>query len=45
MSTEEHPPLPISKPTRVVLEAVRTAAACSAVVINCVALVRVFGLI
>jgi hypothetical protein len=45
MPPEPHSPLPLSKPTRVVLEAVRTAAACSAVLLNCLIALRVFGFI
>jgi len=42
---ETYPPLPLSKRTRVLLEAVRTAAACGALLANSLVLLRVFGLI
>ena len=42
---DEPAPLPISKPTRVVLEAVRTAAAVLAVVVNVAVLLRVYGIV
>ena len=44
-SPPEHGPLPLSKPTRVYLEAVRTLAAVSAVVVNCLTCLKVFGVL
>jgi hypothetical protein len=44
-ATTEYLTLPISKPTRVIFEAVRTISSVAAVVINTIVLLRVFGLI
>jgi hypothetical protein len=38
-------PLPLSKRTRVLLELLRTLAACAAVGVNCAVALRVFGLV
>ena len=45
VSTPEHPPLPVSKHTRVYFEVVRTFAAVSAVAVNCLTCLKVFGVL
>jgi hypothetical protein len=45
VSTEEYGPLPVSKRTRVILEVVRTLAACAAVSVNCLVALKVFHIL
>jgi len=42
--TEQHQPLPISKPTRVWLEAIRTASSVLGAAVSLAVLLRVFGI-